>query len=115
MVGGTSIVFCWYAEKDVTKVRSHICKDAKTCQSVVGFDANSLYLYFSGQEMPCGKEEYVKAKEPTNPQSTEKICKDILDDTLFGFCWVDIIYLNILKKNLASFHLCLWLIAFLKS
>ena len=57
MVGGPSIVFCRYAEAGVSHIRSHIYEDSKTCRAVLGFDANSLYLYCSGQEMPCGKEK----------------------------------------------------------
>ena len=59
MVGGPSIVFCRYAEAGVSQIRSHIYSeaDSKTCRAVLGFDANSLYLYCSGQEMPCGKEK----------------------------------------------------------
>ena len=59
MIGGPSIVFCRYAEAGVSKIRSHIYThaDAKICRSVQGLDANSLYLFCSGQEMPCGKEK----------------------------------------------------------
>ena len=62
MVGGPSIVFCRHAEAGVSKIRSHIYReeDAKTCRSVQGLDANSLYLFCSGQEMPCGKEKVFK-------------------------------------------------------
>ena len=67
MIGGPSIVFCRHAEAGVSKIRSHIYSDsgaganqadAKTCRSVQGLDANSLYLFCSGQEMPCGKEKF---------------------------------------------------------
>ena len=56
MVGGPSIVFCRYAEAGISKIRSHIYsvageEDAKICRTVIGFDANSLFLYCSGQEM----------------------------------------------------------------
>ena len=57
MIGGPSIVFCRYAEAGVSQIRSHIYEDAKTCRTVLGLDANSLYLFCSGQEMPCGKEK----------------------------------------------------------
>ena len=57
MIGGPSIVFCRYAEAGVSQIRSHIYEDAKTCRAVLGLDANSLYLFCSGQEMPCGKEK----------------------------------------------------------
>ena len=60
MIGGPSIVFCRHAEAGVSKIRSHIYSeaDAKTCRSVLGLDSNSLYLFCSGQEMPCGKEKF---------------------------------------------------------
>ena len=57
MIGGPSIVFCRYGEAGVSQIRSHINEDAKTCRAVLGLDANSLYLFCSGQEMPCGKEK----------------------------------------------------------
>ena len=85
MVGGPSIVFCRYAEKDATKIRPHIYGDeAKTCKSVVGFDANSLYLYCLGDEMPCGKEEYAEVKNPKDPETIGQICKDVINGDLFG-------------------------------
>ena len=57
MIGGPSIVFCRYAEAGVSQIRSHIYQHAKSCRAVLGFDANSLCLFCSGQEMPCGKEK----------------------------------------------------------
>ena len=51
---------CRYAEAEKSQIRSHKYRYLMTFASIVGFDPNSLYLYFSGQEMPCGKEEYVK-------------------------------------------------------
>ena len=62
MIGGPSIVFCRYAEAGVSKIRSHIYRGsdsekAKTCRSVHGLDSNSLYLFCSGQEMPCGNKK----------------------------------------------------------
>ena len=62
MVGGPSIVFCWYAEAGVSQIRSHIYPDAKICKLIGRWDANSLYLYCSGQEISCDKEEYVEVK-----------------------------------------------------
>ena len=76
MVGGPSIVFCRYAEKGVTKIRPHVYgEESKTCESVVGFDANSLYLYCLGDEMACGKEGYVEIKNPKDQDTIDKICK----------------------------------------
>ena len=79
IIGGPSIVFCRYAEAGVSKIRSHIYSDsdsnseagaklradAKTCRAVQGLDANSLYLFCSGQEMPCGKEKVFQASPET--------------------------------------------------
>ena len=56
MIVGSSIV-----EVEVEKmgIKSHEYKDPQRCTSIVGYDANSLYLWCAGQEMPCGKEEYL--------------------------------------------------------
>ena len=81
MIGGPSIVFCRYAEAGVSQIRSHIYEDAKTCRAVLGLDANSLYLFCSGQEMPCGKEKVFS----TNPEEKDKLIQNVLNDKLFGF------------------------------
>ena len=96
-------MFTRYAEKDISKIRPPKYKDAKTCQSVIGFDANSLYLYCSGQEMPCGKEKYVEVEEPTNPKFINTVCEDVLSDDLFGFCQVDIQVPDNLKDKFEEF------------
>ena len=88
MIGGPSIVFCRHAEAGVSKIRSHIYSeaDAKTCRSVQGLDANSLYLFCSGQEMPCGKEKVFHC----DPEEKNEIIQNVLNDKLFGFFEVDI-------------------------
>ena len=88
MIGGPSIVFCRHAEAGVSKIRSHIYReeDAKTCRSVQGLDANSLYLFCSGQEMPCGKEKVFHC----DPAEKNEIIQNVLNDKLFGFFEVDI-------------------------
>ena len=95
MVGGPSIVFCRHAEAGVSKIRSRIYSDsgaganqadAKTCRSVQGLDANSLYLFCSGQEMPCGKEKVFHC----DPEEKNEIIQNVLNDKLFGFFEVDI-------------------------
>ena len=50
-VGGPAQVFTRYHEKDVTYIRSHIERE-KLCKKIIGYDANALYLYFSGDVMP---------------------------------------------------------------
>ena len=105
MIGGPSIVFCRYAETGVSQIRSHRYSDseagakalrpeqsselragAKTCRAVIGLDANSLYFFCSGQEMPCGKEKVFQA----NPEEKDKLIQNVLNDKLFGFFQVDI-------------------------
>ena len=89
MIGGPSIVFCRYAEAGVSQIRSHIYSeaDAKTCRAVIGLDSNSLYLFCSGQEMPCGKEKVFSARSGRSQRSEEKdkIIQNVLNDKLFGF------------------------------
>ena len=120
MVGGPSIVFCRYAEAGVSRIRSHrysdsaagkageagakLRADAKTCRAVLGLDANSLYLFCSGQEMPCGKEKVFSS----NPEEKDKLIQNVLNDKLFGFFQVDIEVPEQLRKHFfrifPSFH-----------
>ena len=104
MIGGPSIVFCRYAEVGQSKIRSHQYEDAKNCEAVVGFDANSLYLYCSGQEMPCGKEKYFEVRESANPESAvEELCNAVLNGNLFGYLQVDIQVPEHLKDTYSEF------------
>ena len=49
IVGGPSIIFHRYHERDVTKI-----KGKNFCKKIIGFDANSLYPYCMAQKMPTG-------------------------------------------------------------
>ena len=44
-----AIIFHRYHEKDITKIRGE-----ETCRSIVGYDANALYLWALMQDMPTG-------------------------------------------------------------
>ena len=121
MIGGPSIVFCRHAEAGVSKIRSHIYRgsdseagdresgevavgaklraDAKTCRSVLGLDANSLYLFCSGQEMPCGKEKVFHC----DPAEKDEIILKVLNDELFGFFEVDIEVPDQLRDKFSEF------------
>ena len=108
MIGGPSIVFCRYGEAGVSKIRSHIYSEkAKTCRSVHGLDSNSLYLFCSGQEMPCGKEKVFKCNTEAKPeQSSEEkneIIQNVLNDKLFGFFEVDIEVPEQKRKRFSEF------------
>ena len=91
MVGGPAIVFCRYHKHRKTRIRAHIYgRNGKKCKKILGYDANALYLYCSGQLMPCGKEKYVKVKTPTSPYNIKVLTNKVLRNELFGFMQVDI-------------------------
>ena len=87
MVGGPSVVFCQHHKSGKSQIYSHQYTDVISCARVIGIDANSLYLYCSGQEMPCGKEVYV---EVDRPDDTEELCSQVMKGILFGFLQVNI-------------------------
>ena len=115
MIGGPSIVFCRHAEAGVSKIRSRIysrcdskagaklSEDAKTCRSVLGLDANSLYLFCSGQEMPCGKEKVFKCNPEQSSEEQDELIQNVLNDELFGFFEVDIEVPEQKRKHFSEF------------
>ena len=82
IIGGPSIIFTRYHESGRTNIREN---ENIPCQSVLGFDANSLYLYAIGQPMPCGN--YVRRKAE-NSFKAVKNANRFVD----MFSWMD--YLN---------------------
>ena len=56
ILGGPAMIFHRYHEKNVTKIRGE-----ETCRSIVGYDANALYLWALMQDMPTGW--YVRRRE----------------------------------------------------
>ena len=50
IVGGPAIIFHRYHEKNVTRIRG----GSEPCRSIVGYDANALYLWALMQDMPTG-------------------------------------------------------------
>ena len=55
LVGGPSVIFHRYHEKDVTTIRQRVYgEDSKVCKLVYGVDANALYLWCLTREMPTG-------------------------------------------------------------
>ena len=57
IVGGPAIIFHRYHEKNVTRIRG----GSEPCRSIVGYDANALYLWALMQDMPTGW--YVRHRE----------------------------------------------------
>ena len=63
MVGGPAQVFTRYHEKDITRIRFQVYGEkGKLTKGIIGYDANALYLYCSGDVMPCGKDTLVVNK-----------------------------------------------------
>ena len=59
-------------------------------RGIVGYDPNSLYLYCSGDVMPCGKDKLVVNKKPYDQKQIAKFSMDVLKGNVFGFAQVDI-------------------------
>ena len=58
-------VFTRYHEKNITCIRFYVYGEkGKLTKGIIGYDANGLYLYCSGDVIPCGKETLVVNKKP---------------------------------------------------
>lgn len=68
IVGGPSLVFSRYHEKDVTKIRN----GKYVCAGVVGFDANALYLHALMQPQPTGWAIWRKYDDGFRPKCTHR-------------------------------------------
>ena len=91
MVGGPVQVFTRYHEKEITRIRSHVYGEkSKLTRSIMVYDANSLYLYCSGDVIPCGKDTLVLNKKSFDQKRILKFSKDVLKGNVFGFARVDI-------------------------
>ena len=66
IVGGPAIIFHRYHEKDVTKIRGE-----ETCRSIVGYDANALYLWALMQDMPTGWYTRRREEKQFRPQQAQ--------------------------------------------
>ncbi|KAG3126362.1 hypothetical protein PI124_g22175 [Phytophthora idaei] len=75
--GGPSIIFNRYAKRNETKIH-----DGKLCKKITGYDANALYLWALGNEMPCGR--------LTTIDAYDGIVDEIQADKIFGFLECDI-------------------------
>ena len=66
IVGGPAIIFHRHHEKNVTKIGA-----GETCRSVVGYDANALYLWALMQDMPCGWYTRRREEKRFQPQQAQ--------------------------------------------
>ena len=67
IVGGPAIIYHRYHEKDVTKIRG----GGETCRSIVGYDANALYLWAIMQDMPTGWYTRRREENKFRPQQAQ--------------------------------------------
>ena len=67
IVGGPAIIFHRYHEKNVTRIRG----GGETCRSIVGYDANALYLWAIMQDMPTGWYTRRREENKFRPQQTQ--------------------------------------------
>ena len=66
IVGGPAIIFHRYHEKDVTKIRG-----GEACRTVMGYDANALYLWAIMQDMPTGWYTRRREENEFRPQQVQ--------------------------------------------
>lgn len=78
IAGGPSIIFTRYAKRNETYIRD----SNKITKKIIGYDANALYLWALGNEMPCG--------QLTTINTYDTIIDDIKSKKLFGFLECDI-------------------------
>ena len=67
IVGGPAIIFHRYHEKNVTRIRG----GSEPCRSIVGYDANALYLWALKQDMPTGWYTRRRAENKFRPQQAQ--------------------------------------------
>ena len=78
MVDGPVQVFMRYHEKDATCIRSHVYGEkSKLTKKIIGYDANSLYLYCWCDVMPCDKDVLVVNEKPFARKQIAKFFKGI--------------------------------------
>ena len=67
IVGGPAIIFHRYHEKNVTRIRG----GSEPCRSIVGYDANALYLWALMQDMPTGWYTRRRTENKFRPQQAQ--------------------------------------------
>ena len=90
MVGGPAQFFTGYRGKDITRIRKKQWRKKKFTKGVIGYDTNALYLYCSGDVMPCRKDTLVVKGKPFDQKRIEKCFKDVLEENVFEFAHADI-------------------------
>ncbi|GMF20897.1 unnamed protein product [Phytophthora lilii] len=76
-----------------------LVRGGKLCKKIIGYDANALYLWALGNEMPCGR--------LTTIEAYDGIVEDIIADKIFGFLECDILTPDHLKDYFSEMTLIL--------
>ena len=71
IVGGPSLVFHRYHEKHKTKIRG----EGQICETILGLDANSLYLYAFSLPAPSGPMTVRREANNFKPEKSERFMK----------------------------------------
>jgi hypothetical protein len=69
LTGGPSIIFNRHHEVGQTYIRNDF---TRPCQTILGFDANALYLWSIDQEMPTGTFVRRRLADNFKPQKRDK-------------------------------------------
>ena len=69
-------------EKDITRIKSH---EGKLTKGAIGYDANNLYLYCSGDVMPCDKAALAVNKKPFDQKKCKIFKGRFKKETFLGF------------------------------
>ena len=65
MAGGSAQVFARHHEKDIIRIRSHVYGGKiRLTKGTLGYDANALYFYCSGNVMSYGKDTLFVNEKP---------------------------------------------------
>ena len=82
-------------------MRSHRYVNARTCQRVLGYDANALYPSTMLQEMPCGPGKVVHYENLAD--EVDRLVSRLRRKMWFGFALVDIRVPRELWENSKNF------------
>ena len=78
-------------EENITRIRSHeYGEKSKLTKSFIGYNANALYLYCSGDAMPRDKNTLVVKEKSSDQKRIAKLSKDVLKEKFLGFPQADI-------------------------
>lgn len=112
MLGDSVHLFTRHLDKDkiykiLSRIRSYAYgKESKLKKNITGFDANTLYLYCSGDVMPFGKDTLVLNEKPFDRKQIAKFLKDVLKRKVLSLHRLIFRYLKGSVTNLVKWHRC---------